>query len=68
MSVENGEWIMRELDWKNPYRIRTWQELVNWINEIEGRGVVKAGIGEAFRHSNRNKRPANIRKLVSNSA
>lgn len=25
---------MRGLDWENPYRIRTWQELVNWINEI----------------------------------
>lgn len=34
MSVENGEWIMRGLDWDDPYRIRTWQELVNWINEI----------------------------------
>ena len=34
MSVENGEWIMHGLDWDNPYRIRTWQELVNWINEI----------------------------------
>ncbi len=34
MSVENGEWIMHGLDWDNPYRIKTWQELVNWINEI----------------------------------
>ena len=34
MSIENGEWIMRGLEWDNPYRIRTWQELVNWINEI----------------------------------
>lgn len=34
MSVENGVWIMRGLDWDNPYRIRTWQELVNWINEV----------------------------------
>ncbi|MBQ7505830.1 MAG: hypothetical protein IJT05_00745 [Lachnospiraceae bacterium] len=34
MSVENGEWIMRGLAWDDPYRIRTWQELVNWINEI----------------------------------
>lgn len=25
---------MRGLDWDNPYRIRSWQELVNWINEI----------------------------------
>ncbi len=34
MSVENGEWIMRGLDWDDPYRIRTWRELVNWINEV----------------------------------
>lgn len=36
-TVENSEWIMRGLDWDNPYRVRTWQEFVNWINEI-GRG------------------------------
>jgi len=29
MSIENGEWIMRGLDWDNPYRIRSWQELIN---------------------------------------
>lgn len=34
MSVENGEWIMRGLAWDDPYRIRTWRELVNWINEV----------------------------------
>ena len=34
MLVENGEWIMHGLDWENPYRIRTWQELMNWIYEI----------------------------------
>ena len=34
MSVENGEWIMKGMDWNDPYRIRTWQELINWINEI----------------------------------
>ena len=34
MSVENGEWIMRGLAWNDPYRIRSWRELVNWINEI----------------------------------
>lgn len=34
MSVENSEWIMRGLDWDNPYRIKTWQQLVNWINEM----------------------------------
>lgn len=25
---------MRGLEWDNPYRIRSWQELVKWINEI----------------------------------
>ena len=34
MGNENGTWIMRGLDWNNPYRIKTWKELVNWINEI----------------------------------
>ncbi len=34
MANENGEWIMRGLDWNDPYRIRTWQELINWINEV----------------------------------
>lgn len=34
MPVENGVWIMHGLDWNDPYRIRTWQELVNWVNEI----------------------------------
>ena len=34
MAVEDGQWVMRGLDWDNPYRIRSWQELVNWINEV----------------------------------
>ncbi len=34
MAIEDGQWIMKGLEWDNPYRIRTWQELVNWINEI----------------------------------
>ena len=34
MANENGEWIMRGLDWNNPYRIRTWKELISWINEV----------------------------------
>ena len=34
MANENGTWIMRDLPWDDPYRIRTWQELVNWVNEI----------------------------------
>ena len=34
MAIENGEWIMRGLDWDNPYRIRSWQELIHWVDEI----------------------------------
>ena len=34
MINENGEWIMRGLDWDNPYRIRTWKKLIHWINEV----------------------------------
>lgn len=25
---------MRGLAWDDPYRIRTWKKLVNWVNEI----------------------------------
>lgn len=28
------KWIMKGLAWDNPLRIRTWQELVNWVNEV----------------------------------
>ena len=34
MANEGGEWIMIGLEWDNPYRIRSWRELINWINEI----------------------------------
>ena len=33
-GIENGEWIMRGMDWADPYRIRSWQELIHWIDEI----------------------------------
>ena len=34
MAAENGEWVIHGLDWDNPYRIRSYQELINWINEV----------------------------------
>lgn len=34
MASENGEWIMYGMEWDDPLRIRTWQELISWINEI----------------------------------
>ncbi len=34
MAVEDGQWIMRGLHWDDPYRIRSFRELENWINEV----------------------------------
>ena len=34
MAIENGEWIMRGLDWDDPARIQSWEELIDWIDEI----------------------------------
>ena len=36
MAIENGEWIIRGMDWDDPSRIRSWEELIDWINEIGG--------------------------------
>ena len=27
-------WIMRGLEWDDPLRIRSWQELINWVKEV----------------------------------
>lgn len=34
MAAEGGEWVMYGMDWNDPYRIRSYRELINWINEI----------------------------------
>ncbi len=34
MANEGGAWIMHGMDWDAPYRIHTYRELINWINEI----------------------------------
>ena len=34
MAIENGAWIMRGLDWDEPCRIRSWQDLVRWIDQV----------------------------------
>lgn len=34
MAVENGVWTMCGMEWDDPYRIRSYRELINWINEI----------------------------------
>ena len=34
VAIENGEWIMRGLEWDDPARIQSWEELIDWIDEI----------------------------------
>ena len=34
VALENGVWIMRGLPWDDPLRIRSWQELIGWIDEV----------------------------------
>ena len=34
MAVENGEWIMRGLSWDDPLCIRSWEALIDWIDEV----------------------------------
>lgn len=34
MAIENGEWIMRGLDWDDPSRIQSWEELIDYIDEV----------------------------------
>ena len=34
MAKEDGTWIMRGLDWDDPARIQSWQELTGWVDEV----------------------------------
>ena len=34
MAMEDGAWIMRGLDWDDPSRIQSWEELIGWIDEV----------------------------------
>ena len=34
MYVEDGVWTIKGMSWNDPYRIRSWQELVSWIREV----------------------------------
>ena len=34
MANESGEWIMHGLGWDDPLRVRSWQELIRWIDEV----------------------------------
>ena len=34
--MSENTWIMDGLEWDNPLRIRSWQELINYILQVEG--------------------------------
>lgn len=34
MANESGTWIMHGMAWDDPNRIRSWHELIDWINEV----------------------------------
>ena len=34
MPNESGDWIMKGMDWNDPFRIRTPRELINYINQV----------------------------------
>ena len=34
MAIEDGAWIMRGLDWDDPSRTQSWEELIGLIDEV----------------------------------
>ena len=42
--MENGEWIMRGPAWEDPACIHSWQELVDWIDEVGFLPLFRNGI------------------------
>lgn len=34
MARENGEWTIRGMNWDDPGRVHTWQELTDWIDRV----------------------------------
>ena len=44
MAVENGAWIMRGPVWEEPACIHSWQELVDWIDEVGFLPLFRNGI------------------------
>lgn len=39
------EWIMYGMDWDDPMRIRSWRELIDWVNEVGFLPLFKNEIG-----------------------
>ena len=45
MAIEDGAWIMRGLDWDDPSRIQSWEELIGWIDEVGFLPLFKNEVG-----------------------
>ena len=77
MAVENGEWIIRGLGWDDPLRIRSWQELIRWIdeigflplfkNDVEGFSVEEHTVGLCWWTGDPAQDPWEWRRLIANS-
>ncbi len=77
MAVENGIWIMRGVAPDDPRRIRSWRELIRWIdrvgflplfqNEIEGFSVEEYTCGWDWWSGDPERDPWEWRRLVARS-
>ena len=44
MYMAEDAWIMQGVEWDDPLRIRTWKELISWVNEVGFLPLFKNGI------------------------
>ena len=77
MAVENGEWIMRGLEWDDPNRIKTWAELADWVdtvgflplfkNEVDGFSVEEHTASLSWWSGDEQHDPWEWRRLIARS-
>ena len=77
MAIKNGEWIMRGMEWDDPARIQSWEELIRWIheigflplfkNEINGFSVEENTVDLAWWTGDPNQDPWEWRALIARS-
>ena len=78
MAIKNGEWIMRGMEWDDPARIQSWEELIRWIheigflplfkNEIDGFSVEENTVDLAWWTGDPNQDPWEWRALIASTA
>ncbi len=77
MEVENGQWIIKGMRWDDPYRIRSWQELISWVrevgflplfsNDVEGFSAEEHVSTEYWWTGNRDQDPWEWREIIATS-